>query len=329
MAVRILRRQEIRGLLSFAEAIAAVEKSFADYSSGRAVVPGVINLDIEERRAEIHIKSAYIRGSASYVIKIASGFYLNPSRGLPAGNGMLLLFDADTGLLQCLLLDDGFITEMRTAAAGAVAAERLAKKNVANVALIGAGSQARYQLKALLEVRAPQAIRVWSRSSARVSAYIEEMAPLLPGAAFRPAHSCEEAVRGSDLVITTTPSRTALVKAEWLVPGVHITAVGSDGPDKQELDPRILEQADLVYCDSIVQCAQLGEVHHALEAKVINEGGISGELGEIILGRKAGRENNTQITVADLTGLGVQDAAAATLVYEKALRRNLGQFIEL
>jgi ornithine cyclodeaminase len=329
MAVRILRQGEIRGLLNFAEAIAVVEKSFADYSSGRAVVPGVINLDIDERRAEIHVKSAYIRGSASYVIKIASGFYLNPSLGLPAGNGMMLLFAAETGLLQCLLFDDGFITEMRTAAAGAVAAELLAKKNAAKVALIGAGSQARYQLKALMEVRAPEEVRVWSRSSARVRAYIEEMAPFLPGAAFLRARSCEEAVRGSDLVITATPSRAALVKAEWLDPGIHITAVGSDGPEKQELDPRILKKADLVYCDSVGQCARLGEVHHALEAKVIGEEGISGELGDIILGRKTGREDERQITVADLTGLGVQDAAAANLVYEKALRRGLGQLIEI
>lgn len=329
MDVRILRQREIRELLSFAEAIAAVEKSFADYSSGRAVVPGIINLDIEEHEAEIHVKSAYLRGSASYVIKIASGFYRNPSRDLPAGNGMILLFAAETGLLQCLLFDDGFITEMRTAAAGAVAARHLAKKRLAKVALIGAGSQARYQLKALLEVRTPEEVRVWSRSPAGVRAYIEEMAPLLPGVTFLPAHSCEEAVRGSDLVITATPSRTALVKAEWLGPGVHITALGSDGPEKQELDVRILKQADLVYCDSIVQCARLGEVHHALEAKVIERDGIAGELGDIILGRKAGRENDRQISVADLTGLGVQDAAAATLVYEKAVRRNLGQFIEI
>ena len=329
MAVRILRQPEIYELLSFAEAIAAVEKSFADYSSGRAVVPGVINLDLEERRAEIHVKSAYIRGTASYVIKIASGFYMNPSLGLSAGNGMILLFAAETGLLQCLLFDGGFITEMRTAAAGAVAAGHLAKKSAAIVALIGAGSQARYQLKALLEVRAPEEVRVWSRTSARVRAYVEEMAPLLPGVKLLPAHSREEAVRGSDLVITATPSRTALVKAEWLGPGVHITAVGSDGPEKQELDPGILKLADLVYCDSIVQCAKLGEVHHALEAKAINRDGISGELGDLILGRKPGRQNDRQISVADLTGLGVQDAAAANLVYEKALRRNLGQFIEL
>jgi ornithine cyclodeaminase len=325
--VRILRQGEIRELLSFAEAIAAVKKSFADYSSGRAVVAGIINLDLEEREAEIHVKSAYLRGSASYVIKIASGFYRNPSLELPVGNGMLLLFSAETGLLQGLLFDDGFITEMRTAAAGAVAAGLLAKKELPKVALIGSGSQARYQLKALLEVRAPGEIRVWSRNAAGVRAYIEEMAPLLPEVRFMAAQSCEEAVRGSDLVITVTPSRTALVKAEWLGPGVHITAVGSDGPEKQELDPEILKRADLVYCDSIVQCASLGEVHHALEANAIEKDKISGELGDIILGRKAGRENDRQISVADLTGLGVQDAAAATLVYEKAVRRNLGQFI--
>jgi ornithine cyclodeaminase len=327
--VRILRQGEIRELLSFAEAIAAVEKSFADYSSGRAVVPGVINLDIEERAAEIHVKSAYLRGSAWYVIKIASGFYRNPSLELPVGNGMLLLFSAETGLLQCLLFDDGFITEMRTGAAGAVAAKYLAPRKIAKVALVGSGSQARYQLKALLQVRTPGEVRVWSRSAAGVRAYIEEMAPMLPGVPFLAARSPEEAVRGSDLVITATPSRTALVKAAWLHPGVHITAVGSDGPEKQELDPEILKRADLIYCDSMLQCASLGEVHHALETKTIEKDKISGELGDLILGRKAGRENDRQISVADLTGLGVQDCAAAALVYEKAVRQNLGHFIEI
>lgn len=329
MKVRVLREQEIRGLLTYPEVIQAVEKCLADFSSGKAVLPGVINLDIDRVQGEVHVKSAYIKGETHYVIKIASGFYLNPSRGLPVGNGMMLLFEAETGLLRCLMLDNGFITEMRTAAAGAVAAKYLAKKGIRKVGLVGSGSQARFQLKALLEVRTPEEVWVWSRSLEHVRAYVSEMAGVLPGLRFRGAGTCEEAVRESDLIITVTPSRSPLVKAGWLQDGVQITAVGSDGPQKRELDVDVLARADLIFCDSLTQCARLGEVHHGLEEKVITEENISGELGDIVLGRKMGRSDDRQVTVADLTGLGVQDAAAASLVYKKALGKGLGEFLEI
>lgn len=307
----------------------AVEKSFADYCSGKAVVPPVINLDIDRHQGEVHVKSAYIEGESFYVIKIASGFYLNAALGLPVGNGLILLFEAQTGLLACVMFDNAYITEMRTAAAGAVAAKYLAKKDIRKVGMVGSGSQARYQFRALMEVRSPDEVWVWSRNPEHVKSYIEEMAFLFPKVNFSAAGSAEEAVRGSDLLITATPTRSPLVKAEWLAEGVHITALGSDGPDKQELEPAVLARADLVFCDSLIQCRKLGEVHHALEEKAITEDKITGELGEITLGNKTGRMNEKQISVADLTGLGVQDAAAASLVYEKALARNIGFFMDI
>lgn len=328
MKVNLLREPEIRQILTFAETIAVVEKCFADFSSGRAVVPGVIHLDLKEWEGEVHVKSAYLENNPYFAVKIASGFYQNPLRGLPAGNGLVLLFEAKTGLLESLMLDNGFITEMRTAAAGAVAARHLAKKKVGKVGLVGSGSQARFQIKALLEVRTPEEVWVWSRNPDHVSAYVSEMARLFPFVKFIPAPSCEEAVRESDLVVTATPSRSPLVKASWLKKGVHITAVGSDGPDKQELDVDILARADLIYCDSISQCSQLGEVHHALQEKAISQEKITGEIGEIILGRKPPRQENSQLTVADLTGLGVQDTATASLVYTRALALGIGETLE-
>ncbi len=329
MKVRILREPEIRKLLVLREAIQAVEECLADFSSGKAVVPGVINLDLEDFQGEVHVKSAYIKGDWYYVIKIASGFYANPLRGLPVGNGLVLLFEAETGLLECIMFDNGFITEMRTAAAGAVAAKYLAKKTLRKVGLVGSGSQARFQVRALQEVRQPEEVWVWSRSSDHVSAYIDEMSGLCPQVKFIRAKDCEEAVRESALVITATPSRTPLVRASWLEKGVHITALGSDGPDKQELEVDVLARADLIFCDSTSQCARLGEIHHGLEKKAITEEKISGEIGEIILGRKRGRDTDSQITIADLTGIGAQDAAAASLVYEKASLRTLGDFLEI
>jgi ectoine utilization protein EutC len=327
--VRILRQPEIRSLLSYPDAISAVESCFADYSSGRAVVPEVINLDIDSHHGEVHVKAAHLRGAETYVVKIASGFYDNPGLGLPVGNGMMLLFEARTGLLRSLLFDHGYLTELRTAAAGAVAAKRLAKGRLKKVGMIGSGTQARFQLRALLEVRTPDSVEVWSRDQKNIRKYISDMALEFPHVDFRASVSCKTAVTGSDLVITATPSRIPLVKPEWLAPGVQITAVGSDGPEKQELEAAVLGRADLIYCDSRTQCARLGEVHHALKARAIGDGDISGELGEIVLGLKPGRQNDQQITIADLTGIGAQDAACAALVCEKALRAGLGEIIRI
>jgi len=328
MAVLILREPNIRNLLNMDESIQAVAEALAAYAGGRVVLPGVINLDIDEVRGEVHVKSAYIKGSEHYVIKIASGFYNNPALGLPAGNGMMLLFEAQTGRMSGLLLDNGYITEMRTGAAGAVAARCLAKHSIAKAGFIGAGSQARFQLMGLMRVRRPKEVWVWSLDKSLVAPYIRDMSVLFP-LEFHEAVNPEQAVEGADIVVTVTPSRSPIVRPEWLSAGVHITAVGSDGPDKQELYSKVLAKADLVFCDSIAQCRRLGEVHHGLEDKALTEDRISGELGEILLGRKPGRTRDDEITVADLTGLGVQDAAAASLVFDKALQRNLGERLEL
>jgi len=329
MKILYLLEPEIKDLLSLEETIAAVEKSFAAYNSGKAILPGVINLDIPENQGEVHVKAAYISGENNYVIKIASGFYLNPARGLPVGDGLMLVFSATTGALEALLFDRGFITEMRTAAAGAVAAKYLSREKIRRVAVIGSGTQARFQLKALAVVRAFEEVAVWSRHPENVNRYIQEMKAHFPQVHFMTASSAQEAVKGADLVITATPSRQPIVRAEWLAEGVHITAMGSDGPDKQELFPEVLKKADLLYADSIKQAASLGEIHHGLKTGLIDERKINGEIGEIILGLKAGRTSNKQITVADLTGLGVQDAAAASLVLSKARAAGIGRYLEI
>jgi alanine dehydrogenase len=329
MKVRLLREPEIRGLISWPEAIGAVEAAFAEHSAGRAIMPGVVNLDIDPYQGEVHIKSAYLRGGENYVIKVASGFYRNPTRGLPVGNGLMLLFEAETGRLRCVLFDNGYITEMRTGAAGAVAAKYLARHDVQRVGLVGSGSQARYQVRALLEVRAIREVRVWSPRPDHAAAYAAEMGASLPHIRFEPVPACEDAVRGAGVVVTATPSRVPLVRAEWISPGTHITAVGSDGPGKQELDVGVLKLADKIVCDSRAQCARLGEVQHGLASRAFTRRRIAAELGEIVLGRKPGRENDQEITVADLTGLGVQDAAAASLVYEKCLASGPGETIDI
>lgn len=324
----MLLEGEIRDLITPAQALAAVREAFARLARGEATLPGVIGFEIPEHHGEVHVKGAHLHGSDFYSIKEATGFYDNPVRGLPVGAGVVLVFDARTGRLRALLFDNGHLTELRTGAAGALAADLMARPEVSRVGILGAGGQARYQLEALLGVRRPREVRVWSRSGDRATACAREMSER-HGIAVRAVGSAREAAEGAELVVTATPAREPILKADWLAPGTHVTAVGSDGPDKQELEPAVLARADKVVADRLEQCLRLGEIHHAVEAGVLGLGTVWGELGELAAGRKPGRTRPDEITVADLTGVGIQDAAVADHVVGEALRLGLGRSLEV
>jgi ornithine cyclodeaminase len=326
--VLVLNEAEIRGLIGAAQALSAVREAFASLGRGEAVLPGVINLDVPEPPGEVHVKGAYLAGAACFAVKVASGFSGNPARGLPASGGLMLAFDAETGLLAALLFDNAFLTELRTGSAGALAAELLAPSQVGRVGIVGAGSQARYQLESLLLVRRPEQVAVWGRSPERAEACARELRERF-GVAARAVGAAREAVVGSDLVVTVTPSRSPLVEADWVGPGVHVTAVGSDAPDKNELAPVLLAKADKVVADSLEQCLRLGEIHHAVRAGALEPGAVYAALGEIAAGRKPGRTSEDEITIADLTGVGVQDTAVASLVLTEARRRGVGRALEV
>lgn len=327
MAILKLGEDEIRRAVTTAEAVDAVEEAFAALARGEARLPDVINLEVPEACGEVHVKGAHLKGTPYFVIKIASGFYDNPNRGLPSGSGLMLAFDAATGFPAALLLDNGYLTDLRTGAAGAVAAKYLSKPVLNKVAVIGTGIQARYQLRALATVRDIPRVAVWGRTAAHAEQAAAEMADELD-VDVRVAPSIETALRGADLIITATPSRQPLVEARWVERGAHITAVGSDGPDKQELDVGVLDRASLIVADRLSQCLQLGEIHHAVQAGVISAEDVAGELGEVIIGKVPGRTDEHQITVCDLTGVGIQDAAIALLAIQKAKEMKLGAPIE-
>ncbi len=331
MKVLLLREEEIRKALTPEAAIAAVEESFRALAEGRAVLPGVIHLPVEAHAGEVHVKGAYITGSPTFTIKVASGFYQNPRRGLPPQGGVVMLFSSETGQPEAILFDNGFITELRTGAAGAVAAKYLAPQNVEQVAVIGAGSQARYQLECLLQqigVRAISSVRVFSRTRESVERYAAEMSERLS----LPVTVCDsaaEACAGSQLIVTATTSRTPVLTEKMILGGVHITAVGADDPNKQELAGEILALADKVVVDSFDQCSRFGELHHALDQKKLPAEQVYAELGQIVAGKKKGRESDSEITVCDLTGLGVQDAMAAQVTLDSAQKLGLGTAIEI
>jgi ornithine cyclodeaminase len=322
--IRVLRETEIRELVSPREALAAVRDAFARLARGEATLPGVIGLDLPARHGEVHVKGAYLHGARHFSIKVASGFYANAALGLAVTGGLVLVFDAATGLPAAILLDNGYLTELRTGAAGALAADLLARAHVDTVGILGSGGQARYQLEALLAVRQPRRVIVHGRTPDRASAYAREMAARC-SVAVEVAASAREAVEASELVVTTTPSREPIVHAHWLRPGVHVTAVGSDGPHKRELDTAVLTRADKVVVDSLAQCLRLGEIHHAVEEGRMRPEDVHAELGELAAGLKPGRTSEDEITVADLTGVGVQDAAVADLVTSAAIARGVGQ----
>ncbi len=326
--VLILTKDQIESVLTIEDAIEAVEDGFKAFNSGRAVVPFPVALQVPDHAGDIHIKPGYIKGNPTYTVKIASGFYENARLGLPSSHGMMLVFDSETGWPVCLEVDRGMITDLRTAAAGAVAARALANEKIDKVAVIGTGVQARLQAEALSKVRKFRQLSVWGRDFEKAAKYAEEMGKKLSVEA-APAHTVEDAVSRSDVIITATMSTEPLVFPQWISKGAHITAVGSDSPEKQELATGVLRIADKIVCDSTKQCAQLGELHHALEDRTVTLEDVHGELGEVLLGTKPGREAQDEITLCDLTGIAVQDVVTSQLVYDRALRGNIGSFIKV
>ena len=324
MKVTILTEPEIRGCVAMDEdAIAAVAEGFSRLTEGRATVPPILRVDIPEHNGEVDVKTAYVHGLDSFAIKIAAGFFDNRDYGLPTGSGMMVVVSAKTGFPQAILLDNGYLTDVRTGIAGAIAARHLAKERIETAGVIGAGIQARYQIRGLKLVRDFKRLMVYSIIPEEVDVYVDEMAKEL-GIEVVKAIDYEQVVRQSDVVITATSAREPFLKAEWVHPGLHITCMGSDSEHKQEVQVDVFNRADRVVCDRKAQCFRLGELHHALEAGVISEQDEIIELGELTSGSKPGRQNDDEVTICDLTGVGVQDTAIALLAYRRAIDKGLG-----
>ncbi|MEX2536786.1 MAG: cyclodeaminase [Trueperaceae bacterium] len=322
-AVRTLSEEELRSLVQLdLDVVEAIEACFRALATEEVVMPPIMRLDIPGRDGsgggEVDVKSAYLPGMDSFAIKISPGFFGNPQLGLPSLNGLMVLLSAKTGLLQAMLLDNGYLTDVRTAAAGAVAAKWLSREDSRTAGIVGAGAQARLQLEALCLVRPIERALVWARDAARAELYVEEMRDRL-GIELESRATVEKVVRESDIVVTTTPSSEPLVQGDWLEPGVHLTAMGSDAEHKNELDPSVLLRAHSYACDRLSQCRTLGELHHALAAGVVSDDQHFAELGEIIAGKAQGRSGSEQITVCDLTGTGAQDSAIAALAFARAV----------
>jgi ornithine cyclodeaminase len=286
-------------------------------------MPPILSMEIAEANGEVDVKTAYVPGVESFAIKVSPGFFDNPKLGLPSTSGLMILFSAKTGQVEALLLDNGYLTDVRTAAAGAVAARALARADATSAAIFGTGLQARMQLRALSLVRPIRRAVFWGRDATKAEAAAWEAGEAL-GLETRAEADPATAVRGADVIVTTTPARAPILMAAWLEPGQHVTAMGSDQHSKNELEPACLARADAYVPDRLSQTRVLGELRAALEAGVIAWDAGFSELGAVLAGKAPGRTGPDAITIADLTGTGLQDTVIATFARKRSQAAGAG-----
>ncbi|CAB3639173.1 Alanine dehydrogenase [Paraburkholderia phenoliruptrix] len=316
-SITLLGEAQLRELVPLdLAAIDQIEAAFLALATEDVAMPPVLRLDLPAQNGEVDVKTAWLPRFDSFAIKVSPGFFNNPTLGLPSLNGLMLVLSAKTGLTEAVLLDNGYLTAVRTAAAGAVAARWLAKQQTPQVAVLGAGEQARLQLQALMLVRRVEHVRVWARNASNAQRFAEETVAKL-GVRCEAARDVAHALAEADVAITTTPSRTPLIEAKHLHAGLHITAMGSDAEHKNEIAPAALAAARYV-CDRVQQTRVLGELHHALAARAVRADAGIAELGEVIAGKAVGRTSDADVTLCDLTGTGAQDTAIAALALQRA-----------
>jgi ornithine cyclodeaminase len=315
--LRFLTLDQIKELLPTVDLMQNIEAGFAAYSAGKAVVPPVGELVLQDPPGDVHIKYGYLTGDDYYVIKIASGFYENPKIGLPSSNGVMLLFSQQTGELCAALLDEGHLTDVRTAIAGAIAAKYFAPSVVTRIGILGTGIQARQQLQYLKPIVSCRDVIVCGRDQQKLDAYREDMTSC--GFEVSTTTNSDDLIRECNLIVTTTPATEPVLRSlDGIRHGMHITAVGSDTSEKQELDLQLLKRADLIVADSISQCRSRGEIHQALKHDVIQQANVI-ELGNVIAGNAKARSSDDQLSITDLTGVAVQDIQISKAIYEASL----------
>ena len=310
-----LDKAQIMKLFQFDSAARVISEAYVASSSGHVQTGDVVHLSFPESNGDCHVKSGHIRNTDTYVIKIASGFYDNPSKGLPSSNGMMLAFSATSGEPIAILRDEGWLTDMRTGIGGAIATKALAAENAEKVLIIGSGIQARFQAKCLASLMPERSFNfnIWGRNISASTTLVEELRSQNLNADV--ATNLDEEVSLADIIITTTPATSSLFGDNLVRPGTHITAIGADTHGKQELPTSLIESASLLVCDMMSQSLNHGEF------QVINDTDLSKkvlELGNILSNSCAGRTSDNDITIADLTGIAAQDIAITSGIINAA-----------
>ena len=317
----LLDRATIGGLLTLDECIAAVEQAFSAHARGETLASELMHVDGIE--GEFHVKAGGLKSPrARFACKVNGGFFQNRRRfDLPNIQGLILLYDATNGV-PLAVMESATITILRTGAATAVAARHLARPGAAVATICGVGTQGAVQLRALQRVLPLTKVFAWSRDAARAAAFAEKMGSELK-LDVAPAANLADATLASEVIVTCTPARHWFLGRDQVRPGTFVAAVGADSPDKQEIEPALLA-GSAVICDLVEQCAEVGDLHHAIAAGLVSRDHVRAELGEVTAGRKRGRTTSEEIVIFDSTGTALQDTAAAALVYDKAVAAGRG-----
>jgi alanine dehydrogenase len=317
----LLDRATVGSLLTLDDCIAAVERAFAAHARGESLQTELLHVD--GLGGEFHVKAGGLKSPTAYfACKVNGGFFQNRARfDLPNIQGLILLYDATNGV-PLAVMESATVTILRTGAATAVAAKFLARGDAHVATICGVGTQGMVQLRALTRVRTLATVHAWSRDLTRAAMFAQNMTAEL-GIDVRPAPDLAAATRASDVIVTCTPAKKWFLGREHVRPGTFIAAVGADSPDKQELEPALLAGSSVV-CDITAQCAEVGDLHHAIAAGLMGAAAVRGELGAVVAGLALARQSDTETIVFDSTGTALQDAAAAALVYEKAVQAGRG-----
>jgi len=319
----LISRDEILRNVPMSDFIQAAEDAFRAFAQGKTTAPPKTIFQVSS--GVMAVMPAFVEDPDALAIKVANARKNNVAKGLPRATAQVFLYDGDTGL-PLALMDGGSITGMRTGAAGGVAAKYLARPDSRVVGIVGAGVQGRTHLMALRELFPVERVHVYDQYPEAISAYVSEMSERT-GLDIR-GSSLEETVRESDILVTVTGSHEPLVRAEWVRDGMHINAFGADKAEEQELET-VVYQRSRIFVDWMAQCEHLGDISYPLECGAIRREDIAGELGQVIIGEVEGRQSEEQVTVFDATGMAVQDALAARMIYRMALDKGLGRRVAL
>jgi alanine dehydrogenase len=323
----LLSEKQVQGLIDIDELIRALEQAHIQYSTGKAVMPVRLVVPLPQIQGRITSMPAYLNEDKALGMKVVTYFQENPKQNLPAILATIMLFSAASGKMIAVI-DGVFITAIRTACASALATQALANPGTVKLGILGAGVQARAHIQALARVRKLKQIKIFSPSgvsAATIKGDMEKTRAL----SIEVAQSAEAVVRDSDLLVTVTTAKEPIIKPDWLKPGVHINAIGSHRPDLREIDGLTLSKAKVVVDSREAIMAECGDILLALKEKSVGENVIHAEVGEVLAGTKAGRSNANEITLYKSVGIAIQDVAAAQLVYQKALERNVGTNVEI
>lgn len=323
MDTLLLSRKDIEGIIDFESAYAAARDAYKAFSSGKVVQPPIVSIEIPAHHGELDIKSGYSAMEEIIGVKTASGYPENPRQyGLESLYGFICLYDAKTSYPLCVM-DSSRLTYYRTSAAGAYAATCLARKNSKVMAIIGTGGLARMHVRATAAFFPLETVYVYGNDVQQKEQFTTDLQAEYPGIRFISCSNAKDAVMYADIVSTATPSREAIVMANWIRPGTHINAFGCDMVGKQELDPELFRRAKVVV-DSPDECMRRGETQHSIRLGLLKPEDVHAEIGEIALGQKAGRENDDEITIFDSVGLSIQDITIAAALYRKARQEKIG-----